>query len=30
MGPAILRLKPGKYIPLEGGKREKAVADYAR
>ncbi|MBN6515592.1 MULTISPECIES: glutathione S-transferase N-terminal domain-containing protein [Acinetobacter] len=25
MGPAILRLKPGKYIPLEGGKREKLL-----
>lgn len=22
-GPAILRLKPGKYVPLKGGKREK-------
>lgn len=25
MGPAILRLKPGKYQPLAGGKREKTV-----
>jgi hypothetical protein len=25
MGPAILRLKPGKYIPLPNGKREKTV-----
>lgn len=24
-GPAMLRLKPGKYIPLEGGKREGVV-----
>ncbi|WP_179998080.1 glutathione S-transferase N-terminal domain-containing protein [Acinetobacter sp. YH12239] len=24
-GPAILRLKPGKYIPLVGGKREQVV-----
>ncbi|MFX9532868.1 glutathione S-transferase, partial [Acinetobacter baumannii] len=25
MGPAILRLKPGKYVPLKGGKREKSL-----
>ncbi|MBU3848431.1 MAG: glutathione S-transferase N-terminal domain-containing protein [Candidatus Acinetobacter avistercoris] len=24
-GPALLRLKPGKYIPLSGGKREQVV-----
>lgn len=24
-GPAALRLKPGKYIPLEGGKREQVL-----
>ncbi|WP_130802577.1 glutathione S-transferase N-terminal domain-containing protein [Acinetobacter ihumii] len=26
-GPAILRLKPGKYVPLAGGKREKMLPD---
>ena len=25
MGPSVLRLKPGKYIPLSNGKREKIV-----
>jgi hypothetical protein len=25
MGPAVLRLKPGKYEPLAGGKREKML-----
>lgn len=25
MGPAVLRLKPGKYVPLEGGKREQVM-----
>ena len=25
MGPAVLRLKPGKYEPLPGGKREKTL-----
>lgn len=25
MGPAVLRLKPGKYCPLQGGKREKEL-----
>ncbi|MBU3120684.1 glutathione S-transferase N-terminal domain-containing protein [Acinetobacter soli] len=25
MGPAVLRLKPGKYCPLKGGKREKQL-----
>ncbi len=25
MGPAILRLKPGKYVPFKGGKREKSL-----
>ncbi len=24
-GPAVLRLKPGKYVPLSGGKREKVL-----
>ncbi|QIO05999.1 glutathione S-transferase N-terminal domain-containing protein [Acinetobacter shaoyimingii] len=24
-GPALLRLKPGKYVPLNGGKREQVV-----
>ena len=24
-GPAILRLKPGKYVPLAGGKREQVL-----
>lgn len=24
-GPALLRLKPGKYVPLAGGKREQVV-----
>ena len=26
MGPAALRLKPGKYVPLPNGKREKQLA----
>lgn len=30
MGPAILRLKPGKYIPLPNGKREKTVEVMGR
>lgn len=30
MGPAILRLKPGKYQPLAGGKREKTVEIMGR
>lgn len=30
MGPAILRLKPGKYQPLAGGKREKIVEIMGR
>lgn len=25
MGPAVLRLKPGKYVPLANGKREKML-----
>ncbi len=25
MGPAALRLKPGKYVPIKAGKREKVV-----
>ncbi|WP_336929651.1 glutathione S-transferase N-terminal domain-containing protein [Acinetobacter tandoii] len=25
MGPAVLRLKPGKYIPIKEGKREKVM-----
>lgn len=24
-GPAVMRLKPGKYVPLPGGKRERVV-----
>jgi len=24
-GPSVLRLKPGKYVPLSGGKREKII-----
>ncbi|WP_313738283.1 glutathione S-transferase N-terminal domain-containing protein [Acinetobacter sp.] len=30
MGPAVLRLKPGKYQPLSGGKREKIVEMMGR
>ncbi|MGE8559952.1 MAG: glutathione S-transferase N-terminal domain-containing protein [Acinetobacter sp.] len=30
MGPAVLRLKPGKYQPLTGGKREKIVGIMGR
>lgn len=30
MGPAVLRLKPGKYQPLTGGKREKIVEIMGR
>ena len=30
MGPAVLRLKPGKYIPIAGGKREAVVQVMAR
>ncbi|WP_425916762.1 glutathione S-transferase N-terminal domain-containing protein [Acinetobacter sp. TSRC1-2] len=30
MGPAVLRLKPGKYQPLTGGKREKIVEIIGR
>ena len=30
MGPAVLRLKPGKYQPLAGGKREKIVEMMGR
>ena len=30
MGPAVIRLKPGKYIPLEGGKREQIVKQWGR
>lgn len=29
-GPAVLRLKPGKYQPLAGGKREKVMAIMGR
>lgn len=29
-GPAVLRLKPGKYVPLQGGKREKVVPVMGR
>lgn len=29
-GPSVLRLKPGKYIPLAGGKREKVVPVMGR
>ncbi len=25
MGPAVLRLKPGPYVPLAGGKRERVI-----
>ncbi len=25
MGPAVLRLKPGKYVPVAGGKREREL-----
>jgi glutathione S-transferase len=27
MGPAVLRLKPGPYVPVAGGKREKELAN---
>ena len=30
MGPAVLRLKPGHYIPLPNGKREKVVEVMGR
>lgn len=30
MGPAVLRLKPGKYEPLKGGKREKVIEIMGR
>ena len=30
MGPAVLRLKPGKYQPLKGGKREKVIEIMGR
>lgn len=29
-GPSVLRLKPGKYVPLAGGKREKVVPVMGR
>ena len=29
-GPSLLRLKPGKYVPLAGGKREKIVPVMGR
>ena len=29
-GPSVLRLKPGKYVPLAGGKREKIVPVMGR
>ncbi len=29
-GPAVLRLKPGQYVPLQGGKREKVVEVMGR
>ena len=29
-GPSVLRLKPGKYIPLAGGKREKVIPVMGR
>ena len=29
-GPSVLRLKPGKYIPLTGGKREKVIPVMGR
>ena len=30
IGPAVLRLKPGKYVPLVGGKREKIIPVMGR
>ncbi|WP_410211460.1 glutathione S-transferase N-terminal domain-containing protein [Aquirhabdus sp.] len=27
MGPAVLRLKPGPYVPLAGGKREREIVN---
>lgn len=30
MGPAVLRLKPGKYVPIKGGKREKTMPVMGR
>lgn len=30
MGPAVLRLKPGQYEPLKGGKREKVIEVMGR
>ncbi|WP_312967806.1 glutathione S-transferase N-terminal domain-containing protein [Acinetobacter gerneri] len=29
-GPAVLRLKPGQYIPIKGGKREQVVTVMGR
>ncbi|OTG65095.1 glutathione S-transferase N-terminal domain-containing protein [Acinetobacter silvestris] len=29
-GPAVLRLKPGQYVPLQGGKREKVIEVMSR
>lgn len=29
-GPAVLRLKPGKYVPLAGGKREQVMQVMGR
>ncbi len=30
MGPAKLRLKPGKYVPVSGGKREQVMQVMGR
>lgn len=30
MGPAVMRVKPGPYIPKAGGKREKVLAQLGR
>jgi glutathione S-transferase len=30
MGPAVMRVKPGPYVPQAGGKREKVLAQLGR
>lgn len=30
MGPAVFRLKPGKYVPINGGKRASVFAEQGR
>lgn len=30
MGPAVFRLKPGKYVPIDGGKRASVFAEQGR